>query len=391
MEPENQPPSTAAPAANPTESVLTPGPVAPAPTELAPAEPPYRGLRWIFIGDEGLRSGWCIAIFLTLFRLLITAIVIAATHFHWIGQDESSMTFTPAFEIEQEFVVFLCLLCVTAIMAKIEGHKIADYYLRGPRRVGHFLTGAVVGFLAFSALVGMLVAGGWVHLGPITVPAAEAVEYAALWGLGFLLVGFYEEGEWRCYLQFTLTRGINFWWALACVAAMCLWLAITVQGNGNWGVYAMALLGFFPCLVLHLKSAPRSGAFWQAAWVTSTYFGFVHTGNGGENWIGILQAAVIGFVFCMSVRFTGSAWWAIGCHAAWDWAETYFYGAVDSGMVGQGHLLSAAPAGNPLLSGGTDGPEGSLLGLPLMVLLGVVVLLLYARRKPSAPPALSTN
>ncbi|MGB8845772.1 MAG: CPBP family intramembrane glutamate endopeptidase, partial [Terracidiphilus sp.] len=97
------------------------------------------------------------------------------------------------------------------------------------------------------------------------------------------------------------------------------------------------------------------------------------------------------FVFCMSVRFTGSAWWAIGCHAAWDWAETYFYGAVDSGMVGQGHLLSAAPSGNPLLSGGTDGPEGSLLGLPLMVLLGVVVLLLYARRKPSATPALSSD
>ena len=113
----------------------------------------------------------------------------------------------------------------------------------------------------------------------------------------------------------------------------------------------------------------------------------MHTGNGGENWIGILQAAVIGFVFCMSVRFTGSAWWAIGCHAAWDWAETYFYGAADSGMQGQGHLLSAAPAGNPLLSGGADGPEGSLLGLPLMVLLGLVVLVLYARRKPSATPA----
>ncbi len=384
MEPENPPPSAAVPAANPTESVLISSPAEPVTTEFAPPEEPYRGLRWIFIGPQGLRSGWCVAIFLVLFRLLIDGLVTVAFHFHWIGNGEATTTFTPTFEIEQEFAAFLCLLCATVITAKIEGRKLADYNLRGPRRPGHFLAGALVGFLAFSALIAMLAVGGWVHLGPVTVPAAAAAKYAALWGVGFLLVGFFEEGEFRCYLQFTLTRGVNFWWALACVSAMCLWLAVTVQGNGNWGVYAMALLGFFPCLILHLKSAPRRDAFWQAAWVTSTYFGYVHTGNGGENWVGILQAAAIGFVFCISVRFTGSAWWAIGCHAAWDWAETYFYGAVDSGMVGQGHLLSAAPAGNPLLSGGTDGPEGSLLGLPLMVLLGVVVLLLYARRKPSA-------
>lgn len=387
MEPENQPFSTGAPAGGGTEPVPSPEFVEPAPTEPTPAEEPYRGLRWMFIGPQGLRAGWCIAIFLALFKLFIDAIFIAATYFHWTGQDESSMTFTPGFEILQESVVFLCLLCVTAIMTKIEGRKIADYNLRGPRRVGHFFAGIAIGFLAFSAMIAILAAGGWVHLGPVTLPAAAAVKYAMLWGFGFLLVGLYEEGEWRCYLQYTLDRGVNFWWALACVAAMCLWLAIRVKGNGNWGVYAMALLGFFPCLILHLKSAPRSGAFWQAAWATSTYFGFVHTGNGGENWVGILQCGAIGFVFCMSVRFTGSAWWAIGCHAAWDWSETYFYGAVDSGMTGQGHLLSAVPVGNPLLSGGSDGPEGSLLGLPLMVLLGVVVWVLYARQKPATPLA----
>ncbi len=387
MEPENQPPSTAAPAANHTEPVLAQDFAQQSPTKSAPPEEPYRGLRWIFIGPQGLRAGWSIAGFLLLLQLFISGLEAVAMLFHWIGKDETFAFLTPTSEITVELAALLCMVCAAAIMIKIEGRKIADYHLSGPRRVGHFLTGAIVGFLAFSTLIAMLAAGKWVHLGPVTVPAAVAVEYAALWGFGFLLVGLMEEGEFRCYLQFTLTRGINFWWALACVAAMCLWLAMTVKGNGNWGVYAMALLGFFPCLILHLKSAPRSGAFWQAAWVTSTYFGFVHTGNGGENWVGILQAAGIGFVFCMSVRFTGSAWWAIGCHAAWDWAETYFYGAVDSGMVGQGHLLSASPSGNPLLSGGTDGPEGSLLGLPLMVLLGVVVLVLYARRKPAALPA----
>ena len=83
----------------------------------------------------------------------------------------------------------------------------------------------------------------------------------------------------------------------------------------------------------------------------------------------------------MSVRVTGSAWWAIGCHAAWDWAETFFYGAADSGFLGQGHYLSANSAGNPLWSGGSDGPEGSLLVLGVVLLLLLFLLAFYARNK----------
>ncbi|HEY1254481.1 MAG TPA: CPBP family intramembrane glutamic endopeptidase, partial [Terracidiphilus sp.] len=147
-------------------------------------------------------------------------------------------------------------------------------------------------------------------------------------------------------------------------------------------VYIAASLGVFPCLILHIKKTPRSG-FWQAAWVTSTFFGFVHTSNGGENWIGIFAAAFIGFVFCASIYATGSAWWAIGCHAAWDWSETYFYGTADSGYVASGHYLSATSAGNAFWSGGTDGPEGSVLVLAVILLLLAAVLLIHGRRKPS--------
>jgi membrane protease YdiL (CAAX protease family) len=131
--------------------------------------------------------------------------------------------------------------------------------------------------------------------------------------------------------------------------------------------------------MLHIRKIPRSG-FWQAAWVTSTLFGYVHTGNGGENWIGIFAAALIGFVFCVSVRVTGLAWWAIGCHAAWDWAETFFYGTADSGMVARGHLLSSTPSGNALWSGGADGPEGSLLVLGVILLLLAALLVIYGRK-----------
>jgi hypothetical protein len=90
----------------------------------------------------------------------------------------------------------------------------------------------------------------------------------------------------------------------------------------------------------------------------------------------------------MSVRFTGSAFWALGFHAAWDWAETFFYGTADSGLEGKGHLFSAVPAGNPLLSGSTDGPEGSLLVFGVILLLFLLVFVVYGRGQRTAPSEL---
>ncbi len=56
--------------------------------------------------------------------------------------------------------------------------------------------------------------GGWLHFGPVALSGAAIFRFGALWGCTFLLVGCVEEGLFRCYGLFTLTRGINFWWAL---------------------------------------------------------------------------------------------------------------------------------------------------------------------------------
>jgi hypothetical protein len=84
---------------------------------------------------------------------------------------------------------------------------------------------------------------------------------------------------------------------------------------------------------------------------------------------------------------TGSAWWAIGCHAAWDWTETFFYGTADSGMVAPGHYLTTTTSGNALWSGGADGPEGSLLVLGVILLMLVALLVFYGRKRTAAVAA----
>jgi hypothetical protein len=334
-----------------------------------------RGVEWVFFGEDGLRVGWRIAMFALLMKVLFRAAGLVVGMLHGTG-GSGQVSASDAFL--SELAAFVTVVVAVAVMARIEERRILDYNLRGTNRLSHFGGGLVAGFLSLSALVGVLDWGHWLSFGAVSLTGAAIVQFSAVWGCVFLLVALVEEGTMRCYAQYTLTRGINFWWALAVVGGVCLYLAARTRGNGTWGVYACALLGLIPCLVLHLKKAESAG-FWQAAWATSTFFGFGHTSNGGENWIGIFAAALIGFVFCVSVKVTGSAWWAIGCHASWDWGETFFYGTANSGFTAQGHYLTSTPAGASLWSGGTDGPEGSVLVIPVVLLLMAAVVLLHGR------------
>jgi hypothetical protein len=380
MEPEDQPQSTAALAANHIESALTPEPAEP-----AFPEEPYHGLRWIFIGPQGLRAGWSVFVFFVLLRYLSEGMGTVLFSFHLIGG--SADNFSPGPEFFGEAGGLLALLIAIAIVGLLEGRRIPTYNLTGPRRPQHFFFGLAAGFLALSALVGALAAGGWLHFGPIALSGTAIFRFGFLWGCIFLMGACFEEGMCRCYLLFTLTRGINYWWALGICAYLCARLAMRHHLSGDaWGVYAAILIGLIPCFILHQKAAPRSGGFWCAAWVTSAYFGYMHVSNPGETWIGIFAAAFIGFVFCVSVRLTGSAWWAIGCHAGWDWAETYFYGTADSGLTPQGCYLTSHPAGDPLWSGGAVGPEGSLLVLAAILFL-LALILVYSRLSARVAPA----
>jgi len=385
MEPENQSPPSATTGTNNIEPIRSPGLA-----ELASAGGPNRGLRWILIGSHGLRAGWSALLFIVLFTTLNLAIDLAMFHLHLISSVEEPAP-VPVFFAEAGSLLALLIAVVT--VGLIEGRRILAYNLTGQRRRQHFFFGLAAGFLALSALVGTLAAGGWLHFGRVALSGTAIFRYGLLWGCTFLVVGCVEEGMFRCYGLFTLARGLNFWWALGAVGLTCAYLAIFVGGSASWGVYAAALLGLIPCLVLHQKSASHSGGggFWYAAWVTSTLFGYVHVSNPNEAWIGIFAAAFIGFVFCVSVRVTGSAWWAIGCHAGWDWGETYLYGTADSGLTPHGCYLSSSPAGNALWSGGAVGPEGSLLVLAAILLL-LALVLLYGRwttRYQGTPAALA--
>jgi uncharacterized protein len=347
----------------------------------------------IIFGPQGLRAGWSIALFFAFFAVFSIGFAyggeyLVRTVLHRSLDIKGEMT--PFVGIIDEGLGFLALLCAAAIVARIERRRILDYNLTGPSPFSRFFSGALAGFLALSALVGALHLGGWIQFGPPALTGIQIARMAITWAIVFLVVGLLEEGLCRCYLQFTLTRGVNFWWALGIVAVICAFLAPQYKNPGAWGIWSFAVLAIFHCLWLHLRQV-HDRNFWYAAWAISTFFAFGHVSNKGETWIGIFAAAAVGFAFAATIRITGSAWWAIGCHAAWDWAESFFYGTPDSGLLAKGHFLTTTPSGPALWSGGTDGPEGSLLAVPAIVLILAIAYVQFVRRKTATNPSVLSS
>ena len=237
---------------------------------------------------------------------------------------------------------------VSWLMARIEHRKLSSYGLGGAHPFRRFLIGAVWGVVLLSLLILALHTLHFFSSTPVSTTAALSSSGEPSSSSAFLLVGLAEEYTMRGYLQFTLTRGF--------------------VGIGN----------------LIAPQHARAIAFWIASVFTSALFLFAHTHNAGENWLGLFQVFLAGVVFVVALWRTGSLWWGIGFHTTWDWCQSFLYGVPDSGGLMQGRLFSTHAAGNPLFSGGTEGPEGSVLCIPVF-LLAIAVLFVFTDPSPQPP------
>ena len=258
----------------------------------------------LFLGSDGLRPGWGLALYVAIFFTLQKVAVDLA----WRRDLGASGLWSMMLE---ELGNLLAATLPALVLVRVELRPWKAYGLPGRQAFGRlFWIGTLWGFAGISLLMFSLYGLHAFEFGHVLLHGARLARFAAFWALMFLLVGLFEEFLLRGYSQFTLSRGIG---------------------------------------------------FWPAALVLSCAFGLIHLRNGGEQWRGLLAAAFIGFFFCLTLRRTGSLWFAVGFHAAWDWGETFFYSVPDSGMIAPGHLLSSSLRGSEWLSGGSVGPEGSVL------------------------------
>ena len=299
--------------------------------------------RDIFVDGNGLRAIWGIALFLTI-REALRYLVYPLFHalFPFAPSGGGAMAPHKLFVFEGEGL--LCVVGATWLMAKIERRPASVYGFSGQRSARNFLAGVAWGVALLSLLVVTLRATGLLVFDARLLFGRSAFRYGIVWLAGFLLVALLEEVFLRGYLQFTLTRGLS---------EVYSWL---------FGPSHTDTLGF-----------------WTAAVILSFVFGFGHISNPGESPLGLLAAAIVGLVFCLSLWRTGTLWWAIGFHASWDWAQSFLYGVADSGLMVKGHLYATHTLGRPLLSGGLTGPEGSVFLLPILLAAVAVILLTLPR------------
>ncbi|MFL6427243.1 MAG: CPBP family intramembrane glutamic endopeptidase [Acidobacteriaceae bacterium] len=292
------------------------------------------GTRWVFFGRDGLRAGWSALLFVFIFIALSMLVVIGIKHLMRGHLPDPKGPQSPQVALLFELIQMSLVLLATGIMARIERHRLAVYGYAGRARLVRFLWGGVWGFIAITGLVMVLWNRHLLAFDAGHLQGFVAWKYGLMWLAVFVCTGIFEESLLRGYLQYTLTRGIGFW----------------------WGALLMSII-----------------------------FGAIHGSNKGESPVGLFSAGAVGLVFCISLWYTGSLWWAIGFHAVWDWGQTFFYGTPDSGMVARGHLLSEHPSGALLWSGGPTGPEGSLYIVPLLLIMALAMWLWWRRRGATTP------
>jgi uncharacterized protein len=296
----------------------------PLPTEFV--SPQTWGER-LFRGPGGLYPIWRILIYLGAGGAVVYVVL-------WLGKSFFPDSVYGATVLWQdlygEAALMLGAFLPAILMGHIEGRPFDDYGLPSQAAFRKlFWVGAVWGLAAITFLLIAMLAVHVLYIGPVALHGMRIPKFALFWAAFFLLVGLFEEFLLRGYLLFTTAQSIG---------------------------------------------------FWPAAALLSCLFGAIHLRNAGEGPVGALGAAAIGFFFCLTLRRTGNLWFAVGFHTSWDWGETYLYGVPNSGTNQPGHLLSSWVSGKVWLTGGTVGPEGSVLCFALLLLLWVV----FDRMYPTA-------
>ncbi len=121
---------------------------------------------------------------------------------------------------------------------------------------------------------------------------------------------------------------------------------------------------------------------WVAIVVNGLFFAALHLFNPGVSVLPILDIAVCGLSFSIAKWYTGSIWFPMGIHTAWNFTQNFLFGLPNSGLVSETSVftLDAATARSNLIYNSAFGVEGAIPAVVADGLLGVICLMLAARK-----------
>lgn len=274
-------------------------------------------MRGIFLNSRGLRAGWRLLIFVGIFvGLRFLGNWILARIFPY----QESSFLDPVGTIIDESITLVEVLIATWIMARIERRRFSDYGIPVRNALGgDFRIGLAWGMASTSLLVGLIAAFGGYRIFGFAIHGRALWYFLVVWIIANLLIGFSEELQFRAYLLATFADGIGFW-----AAAILL------------------SIGFG---ALHYFLKPH------------------------ERWEDFASTGLLGLFMCLTLRRTGSLAFAIGFHAAFDFANLFVWSGQNAGEYAVGHLLETRWQGPQWLTGGLLGPEASWMVFVVIALM----------------------
>lgn len=280
-------------------------------------------IKSIFVGRDGVRAGWRFLFFVAGIELaefyVRTPLLSLLSRLSAVNLDELS---APALLIE-ELVGFVLVLLVTGIAAWLERRRVDDYGLPVSQAFGRlFWKGMLAGLLVVVFVAGAMIATGAMTVQGLALKGTYLPWFGLLWLGANVLVGLNEEYLFRGY------------------ALRVLW---------------------------------RGAGFWPAAVITTAIFAGLHLSKPHENAMDIGMIFVLGLAICLSVRKTGTLWWAVGWHVAFDFGQFFLIGTNNGGQTPVGHLFDVSFPGPAWLNGGELGTEASVFMVPAAIATFVYV------------------
>ncbi len=324
-------------------------------------------LRWLWLNRHGLpRVVWRLVIFVALVALLGYGAMyglVASLTLAGLSDGDFSLGEGPLpIQILGYLVITPAIFAASAVAARLlDRRAIAGLGLGlHSRWLRQLSSGMLLGIALVSAVIAVLAAAGTLSFRSAGVGVGALVWSFILAGLAFVGVGFLEELLFRGYV-----------------------LQVLAEGIGDF-------LGY-----LRQAGAPSSGSRESADGIGKTAaavllampFGIAHYGNEGGTLVGAAAAGLAGLTLSVAYFRTRSLWLPVGLHITWNLSLGWVFSTPVSGEFLPITPFTTTVSGPDWLSGGTFGPEASLV--TFIALTCTIVYLARSRRLDATPDALA--
>ena len=292
---------------------------------------------------------------------------------------------------------------------------IARIFLNEDRRLRHIWRAAIFfGLVTFGFPLLTQPLAEWVihkyHIQPVL--SAANIAFAEAINLVFALIAtaifamFERRGLGAYGLPLRRAFGANTWEGFVAGIAMAGAVAVGMYVLGGMQIHGLALTGqalamaglaWLGANVLvglaeelwfrayFLQSLWKSIGFWPASIVIAAIFAALHYFfKEGENIWDVITLVSLSMMLCYSVKRTGTLWFAVGFHIAFDFMQFFVIGTPNGNLIPQGRMFDVTFNGPTWLTGGLLGTEASFLMYPAIALLWLYIIVRY---RPAAVEA----